>query len=151
MKSPTAPLYDRVLVWLLPMSWTLALGLCGLSRQNSVWRDEAATWQVAQRSTVEIWNMLGNVDVVHGSYYLLMHGLFEYLGPSTTTLRLPSVLATGVAAACVAAIGHRLAGIWVGLAGGWRSGFFQQCSSISRRDDRTRWLRPEPGFRPYCS
>ncbi|MEH0399166.1 hypothetical protein AB0K64_33970 [Streptomyces sp. NPDC053741] len=100
------------------MSWTLALGLCGLSRQNSVWRDEAATWQVAQRSTVEIWNMLGNVDVVHGSYYLLMHGLFEYLGPSTTTLRLPSVLATGVAAACVAAIGHRLAGIWVGLAGG---------------------------------
>ncbi|MGR8010750.1 glycosyltransferase family 39 protein [Streptomyces hypolithicus] len=118
MKSPTAPLRDRVLVWLLPMSWTLALGLWGLPRQDSVWRDEAATWQVAQRSTAEIWNMLGNVDVVHGCYYLLMHGLFEYFGPSTTTLRLPSVLATGVAAACVAVIGHRLAGLWVGLAGG---------------------------------
>ncbi|WP_457511626.1 glycosyltransferase family 39 protein [Streptomyces sp. TE33382] len=100
------------------MSWTLALGMWGLSRQDSVWRDEAATWQVAQRSTPEIWNMLGNVDVVHGCYYLFMHGLFEYFGPSTTTLRLPSVLATGVAAVCVAVIGQRLAGIWVGLAGG---------------------------------
>ncbi|MGY3685079.1 mannosyltransferase [Streptomyces sp. TE33382] len=100
------------------MSWTLALGMWGLSRQDSVWRDEAATWQVAQRSTPEIWNMLGNVDVVHGCYYLFMHGLFEYFGPSTTTLRLPSVLATGVAAVCVAVIGKRLAGIWVGLAGG---------------------------------
>ncbi|RPK43548.1 hypothetical protein EES40_16565 [Streptomyces sp. ADI93-02] len=118
MNSPTTPARHRVLVCLLPMVWTLALGLWGLSRQDSVWRDEAATWQVAQRSTAEIWSMLGNVDVVHGCYYLFMHGLFEYFGPSTTTLRLPSVLATAVAAACVAAIGHRLAGLSVGLAGG---------------------------------
>ncbi|MEU0004566.1 hypothetical protein ABZ079_09750 [Streptomyces sp. NPDC006314] len=104
------------------MLWTLALGLWGLSRQDSMWRDEAATWQVAERSTAEIWHMLGNVDVVHGCYYLLMHGLFSCFGPCTTTLRLPSVLATGVAAACVAVIGHRLAGIWVGLAGGMAFG-----------------------------
>ncbi|MFB7032688.1 glycosyltransferase family 39 protein, partial [Streptomyces sp. NPDC056295] len=87
-------------------------------RQGSVWRDEAATWQVATRSTAEIWHMLGNVDVVHGGYYLLMHALFECFGAGTTTLRLPSVLATGVAAACVGRIGERLAGTWVGLAGG---------------------------------
>lgn len=62
--------------------------------------------------------MLEHVDVVHGLYYLLMHGLFECFGPSTTTLRLPSVLAMAVAAACVAVIGHRLAGTWVGLGGG---------------------------------
>ncbi|MFE0510338.1 hypothetical protein [Streptomyces sp. NPDC058964] len=104
------------------MLWTLALGLWGLSRQDSVWRDEAATWQVAQRSTAEIWRMLGNVDVVHGCYYLLMHLLFECFGPCTTTLRLPSVLATGAAAACVALIGHRLAGVWVGLAAGMAFG-----------------------------
>ncbi|MEV0372212.1 glycosyltransferase family 39 protein [Streptomyces sp. NPDC050636] len=104
------------------MLWTFALGLWGLSRQDSVWRDEAATWQVAQRSTAEIWHMLGNVDVVHGGYYLLMHAVFECFGPSTTTLRLPSVLAMGVAAACVALIGHRLAGIWVGLAAGMALG-----------------------------
>ncbi|MCS0637046.1 glycosyltransferase family 39 protein [Streptomyces sp. LP05-1] len=111
-----------VLVWLIPALWTCALGLWGLSRQNSVWRDEAATWQVARRSTAEIWQMLGNVDVVHGCYYLLMHALFEWFGPGTTTLRLPSVLAMGVAAACVAVVGHRLAGTWAGLAGGMAFG-----------------------------
>ncbi len=100
------------------MLWTVAFGLWGLSRQNSVWRDEAATWQVAQRSTAEIGRMLENVDVVHGCYYLLMHGLFSCFGAGTTTLRLPSVLAMAVAAGCVAVIGHRLAGKWAGLAGG---------------------------------
>ncbi|MEJ8671760.1 hypothetical protein WKI71_35755 [Streptomyces sp. MS1.AVA.1] len=33
----------------------LALGLWGLSRQYSVWRDEAATWQVGRRSVADIW------------------------------------------------------------------------------------------------
>ncbi|MEY2227792.1 glycosyltransferase family 39 protein [Streptomyces sp. BF23-19] len=108
----------RVLVWLVPLLWTLGLGLWGLSRQDSVWRDEAATWQVAGRSAGEIWAMLANVDAVHGLYYLLMHGLFEVFGASTTTLRLPSVLAVSAAAACVALIGRRLAGFWAGLGGG---------------------------------
>ncbi|MFJ8000868.1 hypothetical protein ACIQ7D_27705 [Streptomyces sp. NPDC096310] len=107
-----------VTVWLIPMLWTHCLGLWGLSRQNSVWRDEAATWQVARRSTAETVHLLENVDVVHGCYYLLMHGLFTCFGPGTTTLRLPSVLAMGVAAACVAVIGRRLAGSGAGLAGG---------------------------------
>ncbi|MEV6583036.1 hypothetical protein AB0M92_33305 [Streptomyces sp. NPDC051582] len=108
----------RHLVWLVPVLWTVALGLWGLSRQDSVWRDEAATWQVAGRSAGEIVEMLGNVDAVHGLYYLLMHGLFELFGASTTTLRLPSVLAVAAAAACVALTGRRLAGFWAGLGGG---------------------------------
>ncbi|MFD9334000.1 hypothetical protein ACFWBF_06225 [Streptomyces sp. NPDC060028] len=108
----------RHLTWLVPVLWTLALGLWGLSRQDSVWRDEAATWQVAGRSAGEIWHMLGTVDAVHGLYYLLMHVLFEVFGASTTTLRLPSVLAGAAAAACVALIGRRLAGSWAGLGGG---------------------------------
>ncbi|MGW2957729.1 glycosyltransferase family 39 protein [Streptomyces sp. NPDC001220] len=105
-------------VWLIPPLWTLALGVWGLSRQHSLWRDEAATWQVAQRPAPEIWHMLGQVDAVHGLYYLLMHGLFECFGPGTTTLRLPSVLAMAVAAACVTVIGRRLAGTWAGLGAG---------------------------------
>ncbi len=109
-------------MWLIPVLWTVGLGLWGLSRQNSVWRDEAATWQVAQRSTAEIWHMLAHVDVVHGCYYLLMHALFETFGPSTTTLRLPSVLAMAAAAGCVGAIGRQLAGFWTGLAGGMAFG-----------------------------
>ncbi|MEV6950609.1 hypothetical protein [Streptomyces sp. NPDC051183] len=108
----------RHLVWLLPVLWTVSLGLWGLSRQDSVWRDEAATWQVAGRSAGEIWHMLANVDAVHGLYYLLMHGLFEVFGASTTTLRLPSVLAVAAAAACVALVGRRLAGFWAGLGAG---------------------------------
>ncbi|MFB6812207.1 hypothetical protein [Streptomyces sp. NPDC056387] len=115
-RTPTGP--RRHVVWLVPVLWTLALGLWGLSRQDSVWRDEAATWQVARRSTGAIWAMLGNVDAVHGLYYLLMHGLFGLFGPGTTTLRLPSVLAVAAAAACVAVTGRRLAGFWAGLGGG---------------------------------
>ncbi|MCQ6553570.1 glycosyltransferase family 39 protein [Streptomyces sp. C10-9-1] len=118
MNPPIAAPRCRLAVWLIPVLWTLVLGLWGLSRQHSVWRDEAATWQVAQRSTAQIWNLFGQVDAVHGLYYLLMHGLFTCFGPSTTTLRLPSVLATAVAAGCVAAIGRRLAGGWAGLGGG---------------------------------
>lgn len=108
----------RLPVWSVPVLWTLALGLWGLSRQHSVWRDEAATWQVARRSTADIWHMLAQVDVVHGAYYLLMHGLFSCFGPGTTTLRLPSVLAMAGAAACVTVVGRRLAGRWAGLGGG---------------------------------
>jgi mannosyltransferase len=62
--------------------------------------------------------MLGNVDAVHGLYYLLMHELFALFGPSTTTLRLPSVLAIAAASGCVAIVGQRLAGYWAGLVGG---------------------------------
>lgn len=115
---PDLPGLPIWLIWLIPMLWTLALGLWGLSRQHSVWRDEAATWQVAQRSVPGIWRMLGQVDAVHGLYYLLMHELFACFGPGTTTLRLPSVLAMAVAAACVAVIGHRLSGAWAALGGG---------------------------------
>ncbi|MEV4196188.1 hypothetical protein AB0J65_33075, partial [Streptomyces toxytricini] len=109
----------RLPVWLPPVLWTTGLGLWGLSRQDSVWRDEAATWQVAGRSAGDIWAMLGNVDAVHGLYYLLMHGLFEVFGPGTATLRLPSVLAVAAAAACTALLGERLAGRLAGLAGGF--------------------------------
>ncbi|MFZ4267619.1 glycosyltransferase family 39 protein [Streptomyces arboris] len=113
---PSSP--SPLLVRSVPALWTFAFGLWGLSRQDSVWRDEAATWQVARRSTAETVHMLANVDVVHGLYYLLMHGLFDLFGPGTAVLRLPSVVAMAVAASCVAALGHRLAGPWAGLGGG---------------------------------
>ncbi|QNP70027.1 hypothetical protein IAG44_11585 [Streptomyces roseirectus] len=105
-------------VWAVPVLWTLALGLWGLTRQGSVWRDEAATWQVAERSPGEIWRMLANVDVVHGCYYLLMHVVFEWFGAGVVSLRMPSVLAGAVAAGCVAVVGSRLGGVWVGLVAG---------------------------------
>ncbi|MET8974133.1 hypothetical protein ABZX85_00800 [Streptomyces sp. NPDC004539] len=105
-------------VWGVPVLWTLALGSWGLSREDSVWRDEAVTWDVAERSTGEIWRMLGNVDVVHGCYYLLMHVVFEWFGAGVVSLRLPSVVAGAVAAGCVAAVGCRVGDRWVGLGAG---------------------------------
>ncbi|GAA3393183.1 hypothetical protein [Streptomyces roseoviridis] len=118
MTSPTDAPPRCPYLWLIPGVWTVALGLWGLSRQGSVWRDEAATWQVATRSAADIVCMLQNVDVVHGLYYLLMHGLFACFGPGTMVLRLPSVLGIAVAAGCVTVIGRRLAGTWAGLGAG---------------------------------
>ncbi|MFH8405863.1 hypothetical protein ACH4FX_13960 [Streptomyces sp. NPDC018019] len=116
--SGTAPALARLAVPVLPALLALALGLWGIRRGDSLWRDEAVTWQVGRRSVAEIWDMLGQVDVVHGLYYVLMHGVFEVFGTGPAVLRMPSVLAIAVAAAATAAAGRRLAGPWAGLAAG---------------------------------
>ncbi|MET9296693.1 glycosyltransferase family 39 protein [Streptomyces sp. NPDC003077] len=103
---------------MLPALLALALGLWGITREHSLWRDEAATWQIAQRSVAQIWHMVDEVDIVHGLYYLLMHGVFEVFGVGLTALRMPSVLAVALAAAATAAAGRRLAGPWAGLGAG---------------------------------
>ncbi|MFJ3975556.1 hypothetical protein [Streptomyces sp. NPDC090021] len=75
-----------------------------------MWRDESVTWQVAHRSPGAIWDLLGRVDAVHGLYYVLMHGVFQVWDGGLWALRLPSVAATALAAAGVAAVAHRLVG-----------------------------------------
>ncbi|KAA6222126.1 hypothetical protein CP973_09380 [Streptomyces albofaciens JCM 4342] len=116
--APSGSVLARLAVPAIPALLALALGLWGIRRSDSLWRDEAVTWQVGQRSVAEIWHMLGEVDVVHGLYYVLMHGLFEVFGTGPAVLRMPSVLAIVVAAAATAAAGRRLAGPWAGLAAG---------------------------------
>ncbi|MEU2735912.1 glycosyltransferase family 39 protein [Streptomyces sp. NPDC007095] len=101
-----------------PAALTLLLGLWGIRRENSMWRDEAATWQVAHRTVPEIWHLLDRIDVVHGLYYLFMHGVFAVFGDSLLALRLPSVLAMAGAAALVTLLGTRLADRCTGLAAG---------------------------------
>src|ERR1700712_4723000 len=73
-----------------PAALALLLGLWGIRREDSMWRDEAATWQVAHRTVPEIWHMLDRIDVVHGLYYLFMHGVFTVFGDNLVTLRMPS-------------------------------------------------------------
>ncbi|WP_405413673.1 hypothetical protein [Streptomyces rubiginosohelvolus] len=68
------------------------------------------TLDLATRSLPDLWGTLGNVDAVHGLYYLLMHGLFSIFGTDLLVLRLPSALATAAAAAGVAALGARVSG-----------------------------------------
>ncbi|GLV78454.1 hypothetical protein Shyhy02_64540 [Streptomyces hygroscopicus subsp. hygroscopicus] len=101
----------------VPMAVMLCLGLWGLDR-GTMWRDEAATYQMARRTLPQIRETLGTVDAVHGLYYLLTH-LVLALRPSEVTMRLPSVLAAVAATGLVAALGCRLArprvGLWAGL------------------------------------
>ncbi|CAM5641590.1 glycosyltransferase family 39 protein [Streptomyces avidinii] len=102
---------SRIAPWrLLPPLLAVCLGLWGLERGGSMWRDESVTWQVAHRPLGQIVELLGRVDAVHGLYYLLMHGVFEAWEGGLWALRLPSVAATALAAAGVAAIAHRLVG-----------------------------------------
>ncbi|MEU4889433.1 MULTISPECIES: glycosyltransferase family 39 protein [Streptomyces] len=88
----------------------LLLGLWGIRRENSMWRDESVTYQVAHRELPHLWRLLGELDAVHGLYYLLMKAVFTVWDGGLVALRLPSVLATALAAAGVAAIALRLAG-----------------------------------------
>ncbi|MER5733913.1 glycosyltransferase family 39 protein [Streptomyces sp. NPDC002138] len=94
----------------MPPSLALALGLWGLPRGGSMWRDESVTYQVAHRPFGALVDLLGQVDAVHGLYYLLMHAVFGVWDGGLWALRLPSVAATALAAAGVAAIAHRLVG-----------------------------------------
>ncbi|MFJ8631058.1 glycosyltransferase family 39 protein [Streptomyces sp. NPDC093568] len=102
----------------VPAAVASALGLWGIDRRDSMWRDESVTYQVAHRSVGELWDLLGHIDAVHGLYYLLMHAVFALWDGGLVALRLPSVLATALAAAGVGAIGARLYGRLAGTLAG---------------------------------
>jgi mannosyltransferase len=96
----------------------LALGWWGIARDNSMGNDEVATRWAALLPLRELAHLVGNVDAVHGLYYLLMHG-WVALGSSPVVLRIPSVIAMAVAAALMVIIGRRLTGSgWAGLFAG---------------------------------
>ena len=62
--------------------------------------------------------MLGNVDAVHGLYYLLMHGWFQIFPPTEFWSRVPSGLAVGGAAAGVVVLGKQFSSRTVAVAAG---------------------------------
>ncbi|MDG4859050.1 glycosyltransferase family 39 protein [Streptomyces sp. T-3] len=105
---------------LLPALLSLLLGLWGVRRGGSMWRDEAVSYDMAHRSLPDLWATLAQADAVHGLYYLLLHGLFSTSGDADPllVLRLPSVLATAAAAGTLALLGRRLAGPRAGLLAG---------------------------------
>ncbi|MCC3653235.1 glycosyltransferase family 39 protein [Streptomyces sp. S07_1.15] len=109
-RGPARSLRVRSAAVLAPAAVALLLGLWGIRRENSMWRDESVTYQVAHRELQDIWRLLSEVDAVHGLYYLLMKAVFTVWDGGLVALRLPSVLATALAAAGVAAIALRLAG-----------------------------------------
>ncbi|MGC1285344.1 MAG: hypothetical protein WA895_20565, partial [Streptosporangiaceae bacterium] len=55
----------------LPPVITFVIMLWGITGA-SYWRDEAATMSAAQRPLGNLFRTLGNIDAVHGAYYLLI-------------------------------------------------------------------------------
>ena len=95
-----------------------AVSLVGAGRP-SFWYDEAATISASySRSLAQLWRMLGNVDAVHGLYYLFMHGWFRIFPPTEFWSRVPSGLAVGVAAAGVVVLGKQFSTRTVAVAAG---------------------------------
>ncbi|WP_234306561.1 glycosyltransferase family 39 protein [Streptomyces sp. NRRL F-2799] len=118
LAPPRAPERRTTAPLLVPAVLATVLGLWGLTRHDSMWRDESVTYQVAHRPLGELLPLLGRIDAVHGLYYLLMHGVFALWDGGLPALRLPSVLATALAAAGVGALGTRLAGPRTGVLAG---------------------------------
>ncbi|MFF7858658.1 hypothetical protein [Streptomyces sp. NPDC007904] len=108
----------KAVVAIAPLSLTVALGLWGIRRRNSMWGDESVTYQLAHRDLSQIWLTAQHVDLVHALYYAVMHEIFGLFGGGLLTLRLPSVLAMSAAASGVGLLGLRLAGPRAGLLAG---------------------------------
>ena len=93
------------------------LGVVGAGRP-SLWVDEAATLSAATRPVGRLWALVQNVDLVHGVYYLLMHGWFAVFPVTEFWARLPSAVLVGIAAAGVVVLCRGLTNPSVGPAAG---------------------------------
>ena len=94
------------------------LGVWGLARHNAMGNDEVASRWAATLSPGRLFHLLGNLDAVHGLYYLLLH-CWIAVGSTPTIIRIPSVVFMTVAAGLVVIIGRRLTGsAWAGLFAG---------------------------------
>jgi len=95
---------------------TLLAGMWQVARLSYT-QDESATLSAVHRPFGSMLAVLGHIDAVHGSYYLLMH-LVVKLGNSAAVVRTPSVLAMTVAAWFTTRLGIKLAGGRIGLVAG---------------------------------
>ena len=111
---PRPAVLDPLIVGVL----AAAVSLGGAGRP-SFWYDEAATISASySRSLGQLWQMLSNVDAVHGLYYMLMHGWFKIFPPTEFWSRAPSGLAVGGAAAGVVVLGKQFSSRTVAVSSG---------------------------------
>ena len=117
---------------LLPAAVTLLAGLYRISGP-SFSKDETATLAAVHRSFPQLVRMLGNVDVVHGAYYVLIWVVVRLFGGSSELIvRLPSVLAMAAAAYVITLLGRRLVSGWAGLAAGLTFAILPSVSSYAQ-------------------
>lgn len=87
----------------------------------SLWGDEATSVISAQRPLPSLFAMLGHVDAVHGTYYLLLHFWVDLFGASPFSVRFPSAVAAGLAIAGVVVLANRISGprvaVFAGMVG----------------------------------
>ncbi len=97
--------------------FAIAVSAAGAARP-SFWYDEAATVSAATRSLPDLFALLGNVDAVHGLYYLLMKAWFAVFPATEFWSRAPSALAVGIAAAGVVVLARQFTGRAAALCAG---------------------------------
>jgi mannosyltransferase len=83
-----------------------------------VWYDETATISSATRNWPQLWAEIQTVDAVHALYYAGMHVWFEIVGYTPFSLRFPSAVAVGIAAAFTVVLGRQLGTARLGIIGG---------------------------------
>ena len=83
----------------------------------SPWWDEAITRDVVSRPAADILALSTHIDLVHLAYYLLVHAVVG-AGAGVTTLRMISVVASGLTAALLVRIGRELDQRAVGVCAG---------------------------------
>ncbi|MFJ2032539.1 glycosyltransferase family 39 protein [Streptosporangium sp. NPDC087985] len=76
--------------------------------------DEMATLSAARRSATGLWELTQHIDGHFLPYYAFMHLWLEF-GQAQWWLRLPSAIATGVAASLIADLGRRLHSLPAGV------------------------------------
>jgi mannosyltransferase len=94
------------------------LGWWGLARGSAMGNDEVVSRFAAFLPLGQLATLLRRVDIVHGLYYLLLHGWMA-VGTSPAVLRIPSLIGMVAAAAMMVILARRLTGSgWAGLFSG---------------------------------
>jgi mannosyltransferase len=114
--------------WCWPALLTLILGFYQIGRPE-LWRDELASWSFGTRPLSSLILTARHTGATQLAYYILLHVWITAFGDSVDAMRSLSVLAMAGAAACVTAVGRKLAGTRAGLLSGL---VFALVPSVSR-------------------
>jgi mannosyltransferase len=125
--------------WCWPAVLTLILGFYQVGRPE-LWRDELSSWSFGTRPLSSLIATARHTGATQLAYYLLLHVWITAFGDSVDAMRSLSVLAMAAAAACVAAVGRRLAGPRAGLFSGLA---FALVPSVSRFAQEVRFYSLE--------
>jgi mannosyltransferase len=125
--------------WCWPALLTLILGFYQVGRPE-LWRDELSSWSFGTRPLSSLIATARHTGATQLAYYLVLHVWIMAFGDSVDAMRSLSVLAMAAAAACVTAVGRRLAGDRAGLLSGL---VFALVPSVSRFAQEVRFYSLE--------